>query len=157
MMLDLAHMRRARLADLSRGELFLPITPNGNKFLAGRLNEHDLRLALDGEAPFSISATANWSRGPGIAVAGIRFEADPEQAVRVDGTLEMQDGLLLLANGVTGIVGRERSTPFPMWVGEELDGAASDVIGFRSWRIVHGADDNLQVLFEHTVEEAAGR
>ena len=157
MMLDLAHMRRARLADLSPGELFLPITPNGNKFLAGRLNEHDLRLALDGEAPFSISATANWSRGPGIAVAGIRFEADPKQAIRVDETLEMQDGMLLLANGVTGVVGRERSTPFPMWVGGELAGAASDVIGFRSWQIVHGAGDDLQVLFEHSVDPAPDR
>jgi hypothetical protein len=145
MMLSLDGVTRTELKQLEYGSLFVPIVETGSRFLAGRLNDYELLIVLDGEKPFSASERHQWSRGAGIQVPGIRFEAETGDASRVDGT---RKGMLLLSGDQIGIAGYERSDPFPVWIFGDGKSGGESAIGFRKWRIVRGSGAEKQILFE---------
>lgn len=148
--LDLTLMRPARLKETPPGGLFIPATENGDRFVAGRVNVFPALVILEGDKPFRASSPEEWSRGPGIVVDQIKFQADPSSARRIQHISEAAHGSLLLSTLGTSIVAYDHNGMKAVLLADgeiptDIDG--KDAISFLSWRIV--SDDAAPVvLFE---------
>lgn len=155
MMLDLSGVSRVGIRELSERCLFVPVAEDGCYFLAGRMREVEMLVALDGEKPFFTSERSQWTRPPGLQIPGVRFEVDLDTKTPVQGSMDLKKGMLLLSGHLVGIVARENSGNFPIWLTHQGQGTSDAAAGFTSWQIVTGSGADKQILFKHPANQGS--
>ena len=150
-MIDLKLLRTTKLADLQPEELFCSIGGDGTcHFLAGTLNEFEIRVALNGEKPFEFAEKAEWDRAPGVAVKGIRFEVDYREAVAADSYGNVPTGSLIVMGDGLAIQAAQNLERRPIALSGANPGRQVERgdIAFPAWRIVIGSKADPEVLYE---------
>src|SRR5436190_19443633 len=98
-MIDLSALKVTKLKDLPIGTLFRPAAKDGERFLAGLINETPVLVSLEGEIPFLVAQVAEWSRAPGFAVSDVRIQVDPASAMLAHDEEEAGLGSIVLLGG----------------------------------------------------------
>ncbi|MGZ9086741.1 MAG: hypothetical protein ACXW3R_14665 [Rhodoplanes sp.] len=142
-MLDLAFFRTGALKDTPAGSLFVPAVESDGLFLAGRLNEFPVLVALEGDQPFRVASPDQWRHSSGLLVEKIRFQVDRASAFCLRQAQDAPHGALILSslgamiaafddNGIKAVLlgGGSGST--------QIEGTES--VAFRTWQIVAGQE-----------------
>ena len=136
---DLAFLRTGNLTETPAGALFLPVDDRGDRFLAGRLGPYPVLVVLDGNKPFHVSAPEEWSRGAGLIVPKIRFQADPSSASECQGADDASHGSLVLSDLGSMIIAFDHNGKKAVLLSDgdgDTDINGKNSVAFKAWRIV---------------------
>lgn len=145
-MLDLAFFRTGALRDTPAGALFVPAVEGGERFLAGRLDDVPVLVALEGQEPFRLAPAEQWARDPGLLIEKIRFQVDKASAFGIRQASDAPNGALLLSGLGAMIVAYDHDGSRAVLLGggmgsTDLDGV--DPVAFTNWQIVAGSDPSV--------------
>jgi hypothetical protein len=156
-MIDLSLLKPTKLRDSPPGALFVPVVKNGDYFLAGRVNDYPVLVAVDGEDPFHVADRDAWTRAAGLIVQDIRFQVNVQSAIPARSELDVPPGALVLASAGTSVIGQDRNGRKAVLLagGKGPTALAEGDVAFTAWRIVSGEADALQVHYEVAVKQAA--
>jgi hypothetical protein len=129
------------------------VVEDGERFIAGRINDFSVLVVLEGDHPFHVGERETWSRRPGLVVEDFRFQVDPTSAVAAR-LLDLPLGALVLSERGASLIAGDRNGPKAVLLagGEgstDLDAAGGDA-AFTVWRIVTGEGDSLAIHFQHS-------
>lgn len=150
-MIDLQLLVPGKHGDTPSGALFVPVAKDEQRFLSGRINDNPVLVSLEGERPFHVAETGQWSRSPGLFISDGRFQVEVASAVPVHSANDIALGALVLSplgtmliaeddNGKKGVLLASGSGPTNVERGD---------VAFGAWRIITGNGETISVHFEH--------
>jgi hypothetical protein len=149
-MIDITELAACKAKDVPIGALYVPIAPNEEHFIAGRVAQEEVLVALDGEEPFAAAPRAEWTyRRQGLAVTAIRFEVDPTSAAPALTSDQSTRGSLVRSAGCYGIIAAGGRMTLTVWLSPKAEDRqiTMDDVEFSRWRIVSGPEDHPRVHF----------
>ena len=150
-MIDVVDFMPIKVRHLPIGSLFVPTKAGDEHFLAGRINETAVLITLDGEEPFRVAETDEWTAvRRGVNIPRVRFEVELNSLFTGFSEDEAPPGSLVRSAGATGMIGFDRHQRYTVWLLSSEDrGFGQDDIAFSKWQIVVGSEPNVTVLFSH--------
>lgn len=136
---DLAFLRTGKLEETPPGALFLPVAKGGDRFLAGRLGDTPVLVALDGDKAFQVALPSEWSRAAGLIARKLRFEAEPKSAVECQSAASAPHGSLVLSDLGHMIVAFDQNGAKAVLLSDGVGDTGIDqtnAVAFTSWQIV---------------------
>lgn len=136
---DLAFLRTGKLEETPAGALFLPVVAGGRRFLAGRLGDTQVLVALDGDHAFHVAPPADWSKSAGLIARKLRFEAEPKSAIECRDAASAPHGSLVLSDLGHMIVAFDQNGAKAVLLSDGVGETGIDqtnAVAFTSWQIV---------------------
>lgn len=136
---DLAFLRTGKLEETPAGALFLPVLKGGRRFLAGRLGDIAVVVALDGDEPFQVARPVDWAKSAGLIARKLRFEAEPKSAMECQSAASAPHGSLVLSDLGHMIVAFDQNGAKAVLLSDGVGETGIDqtnAVAFTSWQIV---------------------
>ena len=150
-MIDITLLRTSRLEHTTPGSLFLPVVGSGSHFLAGRIDDFPVLVELDGQEPFKVAPTEEWSRASGLVIESGRLQVEPRSATPVQSPQDAPPGSLVLAREGPTLIAHDQDGPKPVRLGggEGVTALEPGDVAFTEWRFVTGTEPTVAVHFQH--------